>query len=95
MYLIEIKGKLWHLLKRSYENSIAAVWVNGLTKLFPIHVGVKQGGILSMLFYNCFVNKLLEGMSNLELGCTIGSIKCPCVTYADDIAVCALHVSYI
>jgi len=95
MYNNGIKGKLWRILKRTYDNCYAAVSVNGLTDWFPVTVGVKQGGIMSMLYYICFVNELLEGLSSLDIGCSIGNSKCASVAYADDIAVCALHAPCI
>ena len=48
-----------------------------------------------MLYYICFVNALLEGLSSLDIGCSVGNSRCASIAYADDIAVCALHAPCI
>ena len=47
--------------------------------------GLKQGGILSPLFYNIYVDDLMKQLSCEKLGCTIGGIYNGTISYADDI----------
>ena len=91
LYNKGIRGKLWRILKMAYENGSCAVNINGLTDWFDVSVGVKQGGVLSMLMYICFINDLLLNIADTGLGCRIGDYDCGCIAYADDIAVCSLY----
>ena len=51
LYKYGVKGKLWKIIKKSYENCKAAVYHNYTTSnFFDVLIGVKQGGIMSMLF---------------------------------------------
>ena len=46
---------------------------------------LKQGGILSPLFYNVYIDDLIKQLSCEKLGCTIGGIYYGTIFYADDI----------
>ena len=47
---------------------------------------MKQGAILSPLFYSLFVNELLVALEKSGLGVKIGSVYCSAPMYADDLA---------
>ena len=95
LYCRGIKGKLWRLMRKAYVNCLTAVYVNGkMSDWFQLFQGVKQGAILSMLLYVCFINCVIKEMLESELGCTVLHVKTSCIGYADDIAALATdHLS--
>ena len=77
------------VLLSCYTNSKACVRLNGyLTDYIVINSGVKQGGILSPLFYNIYVDDLMCMLRNANLGCSIGGKFFGAIFYADDIVYC-------
>ena len=92
LYCHGIKGKLWRLLRNAYVNSICSVFVNGqLSAWFKLFQGVKQGAVMSMLLYICFINMTMKSIIDLNTGCTTMGLNTCCIGYADDIAVMALR----
>ena len=91
LYNHGVNGKIWRLIKEGFRDCKACVLSNGVRDYFNVLIGVKQGGILSMLFYACFINDLLINLSLCMLGCSINKMKCGCIAYADDLAISALH----
>jgi hypothetical protein len=55
------------------------------TEFITINSGVKQGGILSPLFYNVYVDDLMKDLLNENLGCSIAGVYFGTIFYADDI----------
>ena len=87
LYAHGIRGKLWRLIRLSYMDCFTAVLLNGnMTKWFRMLQGVKQGAILSMLLYICFINGLIKEVVEFRLSAEILNIKVGAVGYADDIA---------
>ena len=69
-----------------YTNSQVCVKLDGYcTEFITINSRVKQGGILSPLFYNVFVDDLMKELQHKNFGCTIGGLYFGAVFYADDI----------
>ena len=69
-----------------YTNSQACIKLDGYcTEFITINSEVKQGGILSPLFYNVYVDDLMKELKHKNLGCTIGGLYFGTVFYADDI----------
>ena len=91
--------KLFHLLlKRNVPSvilrivldmytrqSIKATW-NG-TNSCPINVsnGVRQGGVLSPILFNVYMDELLQRLQKQDIGCHIGTIFMGALCYADDL----------
>ena len=93
LYKCGIKGKLWRLIYLSYINCYSAVLVNGkLSNWLKLLQGVKQGAILSMLLYICFINGLLNELLISNLGCTVLDLNVGAIGYADDIVIVSLDV---
>lgn len=51
--------------------------------------GVRQGGVLSGLFFNIYIDSLLDKISNSKFGCRLGIIASNIIAYADDIVLLA------
>ena len=95
---VNIYGLMTKLIKRNvpfdvirtllswYTNSQACVKLSGYyLEYISINSGVKQGGILSLLFYNIYVDELRTTLIKADLGCNIEGIYYGTVFYADDI----------
>lgn len=96
MYTRGIRGKLWRLIKVSYEKCISCVRVNNkFTADFCVEQGVKQGGILSMLLYTCYINDLLLEITDSGLSYCYNDMDLGCICYADDLAILTIHIAFV
>ena len=87
LYKRGIRGKLWRLLRAAYKECLCAVLLNGrLSRWFSLLQGVKQGAIVSMLMYICFINGLMSEIMETNRGYVTLEIDAGCVGYADDLA---------
>jgi hypothetical protein len=71
---------------------------NGISKIFQIKEGVKQGGILSPYLFNYFMNELLDESDNLNIGANIGKFNVSLISYCDDLIIlspCIKHVGQL
>ena len=76
-----------------YINSSACVKMQGLlTDYISINSGVKQGGILSPVFYNIYVDDLMKELIHASLGCTIGGLYYGTIVCADGIVLLGASV---
>ena len=76
-----------------YTNSKACVKLSGYpSEYISINSGVKQGGILSPLFYNIYVDELMTTLIKADLGCNNGGIYCGTVFYAGGIVLLGASV---
>ena len=53
---------------------------------FAVISGVRQGGVLSPIFYCLYVDELVEILSNLGIGCHLRDLFLSILLYADDMA---------
>jgi hypothetical protein len=56
-----------------------------LSELFPITVGVKQGGILSPDLFKNMIDELVFTLVNEDIGARINNTNVSTIVYADDI----------
>ncbi len=86
----KLKNKLdkrdWLILKKYYDGSTAEIICNGeVSNAFKVVTGVKQGGVLSSFLFNVYIDELVEGIVNLNVGAMIGNINTNLISYCDDI----------
>jgi Reverse transcriptase (RNA-dependent DNA polymerase) len=69
-----------------YEKLYSVVrWHCVYSREFKVCAGVRQGGILSPILFNVYVDNLIEQLSNSGYGCHIGKSFMGCIMYADDL----------
>ena len=73
------------LLNMYTEQKLQVKWNKLLTDKFNVTNGVRQGGVLSPLFYSIYVDDLLEKLKENGIGCHIGHHYVGVFGYADDI----------
>jgi len=69
-----------------YSKLLSCVrWNDAVSTSFRVHCGVRQGGILSPILFNLYVDNLIESLQNSGLGCYICTSFLGCIMYADDL----------
>jgi len=66
------------------KQTFTVQWGQCLSVPFTCSNGVRQGGILSPLFFNVYVDELSMHLNNLKTGCNINNIYLNHFMYADD-----------
>ena len=64
-------------------------WGSTLSDWFSVKAGVRQGGILSPVFYCIYVDDLVEILSLVGIGCHLKGVFLSILLYADDMALMA------
>ena len=78
------------IMKFWYANQFASVrYHNSMSHQFQINNGVRQGGVLSGLLFNVYIDSLISNVSKLKVGCRLGLIRSNIIAYADDIVLLA------
>ena len=69
-----------------YNKMYATVrWNDVLSKSFAVGSGVRQGGVLSPVLFNVYVDGIFDALSENGVGCHVHKLFCGCIMYADDI----------
>ena len=58
-----------------------------LSPKFNVSNGVRQGGILSPLFFNLYMDRLSVTLSETKVGCALGKTMVNHLAYADDLVI--------
>ena len=66
------------------SQSLVVKWSNFLSKPFNVTNGVRQGGILSPVFYNLYIDELSLKLTQLGVGCKFNNTILNHLFYADD-----------
>ena len=65
-----------HMLLDCYvRQESRASWSSYYTDYFTMYNGVKQGGVLSAIFFTLYLDKLLIRLKNSNIGCSINPIR--------------------
>ena len=56
---------------------------------WKISNGVRQGGVLSGLFFGIYIDALIDCVSGMKVGCKLGIANSSIIAYADDIVLLA------
>jgi len=84
----------WLLTYRWYENLKACVkWQGYNSSFFDISRGIRQGSLLSPIFFNIYIDDLLQDLANEHHGCKVGSCNVNVVGYADDVTLISNRVT--
>ena len=76
------------LLVYWYRTQNACVrWGIACSEMFTVRNGVRQGGILSPLFFNVYMDGLSDILCRTECGCTMGGRMINQLMYADDLLI--------
>ena len=74
------------LIVDSYVRQVFCVsWENHLSQYFELSNGVKQGGVLSPILLNIYIDKLLLELKRSGYGCHINNTFIGALCYADDV----------
>ena len=65
-------------------------WGNAYSSLFSVSNGVKQGGILSPILFNVYMDDLSVSLNSSNIGGRIGNIFFNHLCYADDLCLISL-----
>ena len=70
-----------------YSNLTCRVrWGDAFSECFAIKAGVRQGGILSPIFYCIYVDDLVDILAAMGIGCHLRDVFFSILLYADDMA---------
>jgi len=84
---------IW-IIKNWYSKLNAVVRWNGvLSHSFSVGRGVRQGGVLSPLMFNVYIDDLIRRLESDRLGCCVNGIYIGCIVYADDILLLSASVA--
>jgi hypothetical protein len=82
----DVPCEIMRVLLSWYSSSSVCVRLGGYyTEYVNIYSGIKQGGLLSPVLYNVYVDDLMKNLINEGLGCMIGGLYYGTIFYADDI----------
>ena len=85
-----VRGNILRTIVDMYTGAKCQMFVNGtLGTPFEVHKGVAQGCVLSPLFFDIYVDDLLEEFRDSELGIPIGQFLQGATSFADDLALLA------
>ena len=78
---------LWLILISYYEKSDGILKISNkmVNRIININSGVKQGGVLSPLLFNYFINELIEQIISEEGSSCLGNVKTSILAYCDDL----------
>lgn len=65
--------------------SVVVKWNNCNSSTLSVLSGVRQGGLLSPILFNLYVNNMISSLRNKKYGCHLGNVYLGCIMYADDL----------
>ena len=83
-----------HTLVDWYTNSYIYVkWSGVISTCYKISSGVRQGGVLSPVLFNLYVDDVLVDLQRSQLGCVVKEHVLNSFMYADDLIILSILVS--
>ena len=77
-----------NIIKYWYSNQYVNVrYGNGYSSEWKLCNGIRQGGVLSGILFNLYINDLIDNVSKSKLGCKLGVYTSNIVAYADDLVI--------
>jgi len=73
------------LIDNYQKQKMQVRWGSIVSRSFGVQNGVKQGGILSPILFNVYMDILLERLKNNGIGCHVGGTFVGALSYADDL----------
>ena len=91
-----IKGRMWLAIKDLYTDVKDQVLYSGeLSREFDVWQGTGQGRIFAPFMYKVYINSLLQKLSNHCYAISINSLSLPAPSFADDVTLLALFLSFL
>ena len=82
---IGVDPKIVRIVKELYNNTECAVVIDGqLTVCFEVHVGLRQGCLLSPTLFNVFLEFVMKELSDLDRTLALTDTYSTDIRYADD-----------
>lgn len=83
-----VPGSIIRILAYWYANqSMQVKWGNRVSTPFGVGNGVRQGGLLSPVLFNLYMDDLSDQLRDCRTGCMIGNTLVNHIMYADDLAI--------
>jgi len=77
---------LANLLLDWYGKTFSIVkWAGSYSRCTSVRSGIRQGGILSPLLFNIYIDSVIHALRVSDLGCHLGDVYVGCIAYDDDI----------
>ena len=70
-------------------------WNNSLSRLLLVRSGIRQGGILSPLLFNIYIDTIITALEKADMGCHIDNIFVGCIAHSDDILLLSASVVHL
>ena len=94
--MLHLKGVNTHVIKTLESwftnQSIRVKWNDCLSDRVSLTSGVREGGVLSPLLFNAYVDCVLDKLQESSLGCFIGKECLNSFMYADDLILLSISV---
>ena len=91
-----IGGRMWKVVEDLYTNVKAQVlYAGSLSRKIDVSQGKGQGRIFAPFMYKVYVNGLLCVLTNHCYAIFINGLRIPSLSFADDITLPALHLSFL
>ena len=85
-----VRGRMWRVIKDMYRLVQSSVLVGDeQTKVFDLHMGVRQGCVMSPVLFSFFINGLAREIKEKTQGVRVGDTLVRLLLYADDIVLLA------
>ena len=89
-----ISNKYWRILVYWYRRLVVHIkWNNILSDMIHIHKGTRQGGLSSPFLFNLLYQDMMEELSQMNCGISMGHMTFNACCYADDVILCSVTVT--